>query len=378
MTRTLEILDRLIAYPTVSRTSNLALVDWAEDLLVNAGWDVTRIPSPDGTKAGLHARIGPKAAGGICLSAHTDVVPADGQPWTRDPFKLTREGDRLFGRGTTDMKGFLASALALAERAGGTALSRPLSLVLSYDEEIGCVGIQEMIPALHPLMMAPDLVIVGEPTSMGAATGHKGKAALRVTCKGEAGHSAMAPNFLNAIHVAADFVAELRNVQHDLAGGPLDTAYDIPYSTVHVGRIDGGRALNIVPDSTTLEVEVRYLAETTADAMIQLVTQAAHRTEARFERSNLIEITQTGGYPGLEQPVDAGLTSLIGDLTGSPETTKIAFGTEGGVFAALGLKTLVIGPGNMSTDGHQPDESLPLSELRACDAMMDRVLSKLT
>ncbi|MFT5866379.1 MAG: acetylornithine deacetylase, partial [Gammaproteobacteria bacterium] len=204
--RTLEILGTLVAFPTVSRDSNLDLIDWVQDLLQTAGFEVTRIWSPDRTKAGLFARIGPDVEGGVCLSAHTDVVPVDGQVWTRPPFELTDEGSRVFGRGTTDMKGFLASALALAERIGASALSAPLTLSISYDEEIGCVGIRHMMPELKKLIGKPRLVIVGEPTSMQVATGHKGKAAFRITCHGQAGHSALAPQFVNAIHVAADFV----------------------------------------------------------------------------------------------------------------------------------------------------------------------------
>jgi len=180
--RTLELLDHLIAYPTVSQNSNLDLIDWAESHLRDWGFDVTRIWSPDRTKAGLFARIGPKVDGGICLSGHTDVVPVEGQHWTHPHFTLSHVGDRVYGRGSTDMKGFVASALAIAEQAGKHTLKAPLSLVLSYDEEIGCVGIREMLPQLTPLLGKPDLVIVGEPTSMQIAIGHKGKAALSVTC----------------------------------------------------------------------------------------------------------------------------------------------------------------------------------------------------
>ena len=186
ITRTLEILDKLVAFPTVSRDSNLDLIGWVQDLLQTAGFDVTRIWSPDRTKAGLFARIGPGTQGGVCLSAHTDVVPVDGQTWRRLPFQLTDEGERVYGRGTTDMKGFLASALVMAERAGTVPLSTPLSLCISYDEEIGCVGIRQMMPELNQLIGKPRLVIVGEPTSMQVATGHKGKTTLKVTCHGQA------------------------------------------------------------------------------------------------------------------------------------------------------------------------------------------------
>ncbi len=278
-TRTLEILDRLIAFPTVSCDSNLDLIDWVEDLLRKAGFELTRIWSPDRRKAGLFARIGPAAGGGVCLSAHTDVVPVDGQPWTRPPFQLTREGDRVFGRGTTDMKGFLASALAMAERTAQTPLTEPLSLVISYDEEIGCVGIRQMMPELARRLGTPRAVIVGEPTSMRVATGHKGKAALRVICHGQSGHSALAPEFVNAIHVAAGFVGEMRSLQARLAEGAKDAAYTVPFSTVHVGMIEGGRALNMVPDRTRIDMEIRHIAEVPSADIRARIDAAARRAE---------------------------------------------------------------------------------------------------
>ena len=252
MIQTLDLLDRLIAFPTVSKDSNLALIDWAKALLKAADFEVTRIASSCGTKAGLFARIGPQVPGGICLSGHTDVVPVEGQDWSKPAFEMTREGDRIFGRGTTDMKGFVASTLALAQRTKGQTLNEPLSIVLSYDEEIGCIGIRDMLPALTPILGKPGLVIVGEPTGMQIATGHKGKAALRVTCRGEPGHSALAPQFVNAIHVAAQFITETRHLQETLTVGAQDDAYDIPFTTLHVGKIAGGRALNIIPDHATL------------------------------------------------------------------------------------------------------------------------------
>lgn len=378
MTRVLELLDRLIALPTVSDRSNLELIDWAKTLLNQAGFEVTCIPSPDQTKAGLIATIGPKVAGGICLSAHTDVVPAAGQNWTYDPFKLTLQADRVFGRGVTDMKGFLASALALAEQADAAPLHHPLSIVLSYDEEVGCVGIREMLPALTPLMGAPRLVIVGEPTSMQVATGHKGKVALRVTCRGEAGHSALAPRFVNAIHVATDFVSEMRNLQAELTKAQQDAAYDIPYATVHVGKITGGRALNIVPDEVTLEMEFRHLADTPATKLIQLAQVAGERIGAAAGLADAITIEPLTAYPGLDVSAQDPVIALGRSLAGGTATTKVAFGTEAGFFADMDLDALVIGPGDMASDGHQPDEGLDVSQLKACEEMMARVLGQLT
>ncbi|MEX0303703.1 MAG: M20/M25/M40 family metallo-hydrolase, partial [Leisingera sp.] len=201
MTATLDILERLTGFDTVSRNSNLELAAYAEAFLAERGFTVTRLPSPDGSKTGLYAEKGP-AGQGILLSAHTDVVPVDGQAWTRDPFRLTREGSRVYGRGTTDMKGYAASALALAGRAAQADLKEPLKIALSYDEEVGCVGIQEMLERLAPLIGRPRACFVGEPTGMEVAIGHKGKAALRAVCHGQSGHSALAPYFTNALHLA--------------------------------------------------------------------------------------------------------------------------------------------------------------------------------
>lgn len=377
MTRTLELLDRLIAFPTLSRQSNLALIDWAQALLTGAGFHVTRIPAPGGKRAGLFATIGPSVTGGICLSAHTDVVPVEGQNWTHEPFTMTHAGDRVIGRGTTDMKGFVASALALAERAQNVTLTQPLSLVLSYDEEIGCVGIAEMMPALAPLLGKPRLVIVGEPTSMQIATGHKGKAALKVTCTGEAGHSALAPNFANAIHIAAQFVQEIRALQDSLMSGPRDAAYDIPYSTVHVGTIEGGRALNIVPDLATLNMEFRHLAEAAPETLHRAIAAAAKRAGAAFDRPDAVSIETVNAYPGLNQSSDAAAIGWAQKNLAQGPLTKVPFGTEAGFFAEFGLDAIVLGPGDMQTDGHKPDEAITLAQLAACDAMMDRVLQAL-
>ncbi len=374
--RTLEILERLIAFPTVSDQSNLELIDWVEALLRNAGFAVTRIWSPDRCKAGIFARIGPDVVGGVCLSAHTDVVPVAGQNWRRPDFALTRDGDRVFGRGTTDMKGFLASALAIAEDAGTRDLAAPLSLSISYDEEIGCVGMQQMMPTLQGLIGQPRLVIVGEPTGMQVAVGHKGKTALRVTCRGQAGHSALAPQFVNAIHVAAGFVQEVRQLQETLAKGVRDAAYGVPYTTLHIGRITGGQALNIVPDRAELEMEFRHIAGVSAASIRAEIDAAADRGCAGFEGAR-ITIEQINAYPGLDVNAEDGVVDWACDLAGGTSPTKVAFGTEAGFFAALGLSAVVVGPGDMARDGHQPDEGLDVSELVACDAMMDRVLAAL-
>ena len=368
---TAEILDKLVAFETVSAHSNLQLITYVEDLLKANDFRVTRLPSPCGNKAGLYAEIGPQIAGGLLLSAHTDVVPIDGQTWTKPPFKLTREDGKLFGRGTTDMKGFVASALALAVKAKGLDLQRPLAIVLSYDEEIGCVGMQDMKRGLAPLLRSPALCIVGEPTEMQVAIGHKGKTAFKATFFGEAGHSALAPKFTNALHLAADFMGALRSLQAEIAkDGPFDHDYDVPYTTLHIGKLHGGTALNIVPEFAEMHFEMRTLA-------LQDVAALNDRIDATVSTINAAQICMklecSNTYPGLE--VDPSQTWVKEFVEQTQQgLTKIAFGTEAGILTEMGVPTIVCGPGSMERQGHKADEFIDVQQLAACDDLLDRLI----
>lgn len=381
MTRSLDILERLVGFDTVSAKSNLGLVDYAQTLLADAGFQVHRVPDGSGQKAGLFATLGP-AGRGVLLSAHSDVVPVAGQDWTRDPFALSREDDRVYGRGTTDMKGYLACVLAMAERAGRVRLAEPLKIALSYDEEVGCLGIQHMIGALDRTIGRPRACFVGEPTQMQVAIGHKGKAALSAEFCGTGGHSALAPQFLNALHLAGDFMSELRRLQDALATtGARDMAYDIPYSTVHIGQLSGGMALNIVPDRARMRFEVRHLATDGLSDILARIETAAHRVQAGHQTQfpgAKICVSQDNSYPGLDVPPEAEVVTLAKQLVQSNRTTKVAFGTEAGVFDALGIPTVVCGPGSMEGQGHKADEYIGLDQLAACDQMLDRLLLELT
>ena len=376
--KTLELLERLVAFPSVSAESNLEIISFIETYLNDLGFKVERVVDGGGLKAGLLARIGPEVDGGVVLSAHTDVVPVAGQVWTREPFRLTRDGNRVFGRGTTDMKGFLASALAGAARAARADLKRPYLLSLSYDEEVGCVGIRSMIDRVIPMLGQPAFCIVGEPTLMQVATGHKGKGAYLATCRGVAGHSAMAPQFLNALHLAADFIGVLRSEQAWLlAHGAKDDAYDVASSTVHAGKMSGGIALNIVPDVATVAFEIRHLAAEPIEEILDRIRRAADAVVAGYGHpAAVIEIAETNLYPGLDTPVDADVVGAVSALAGGAKATKVAYGTEAGYFAALGIPTVVCGPGDMA-QGHQPDEFIDVAQLDACDAMIDRLIADL-
>lgn len=374
---TRQILERLIAFPTVSRDSNLELVAFLVEELGRHEIAAHLIHSPDGRKANLHAVVGPIDRPGVILSGHSDVVPVDGQHWTVPPFALTERDGRLHGRGCADMKGFVASAVATMIEASSRDLKLPLHLALSYDEEIGCVGVRSLVDHLKDAVVKPRLCIVGEPTGMEVATGHKGKTAIRATCTGQEGHSAMAPRFLNAIHLGCDFVAALRREQDALAAqGTRDGAYDIPYTTVHVGRMNAGLALNIVPNRCEIDFEIRNIAAEDPETILgRLGATARQIAEAAAPAAGIV-LSVVNAYPGLDTPETAPAVDFVKGLTGTAGTMKVAFGTEGGLFSRdAGIPTVICGPGSME-QGHKPDEFVAIDQLRRCDAMLSGLLER--
>lgn len=377
----IDILERLIAFQTISRQPNQALMGYVADLLAGAGIEAQLIPNETGDRANLYATIGPKDRPGVMLSGHTDVVPVEGQAWSKPPFQLTLSEGRYYGRGTTDMKGFVACALAAALKAAERELTTPLHLALSYDEEIGCVGVHSLIDMLAAAPIKPAMCIVGEPTSLAVATGHKGKTGFRIICTGREAHSALAPTGLNAIHLAGDMVAEIRALQARLEeSGPRDGDYDIPYSTAHVGKISGGVAVNIVPNHATLEAELRVVAEDDAGALLAELEAAAAALAARAAAQAPeagIRFEPMVAYPGLATKPTAEVVEFVKTLLGANHTIKVAFGTEGGLFSErLGVPTVICGPGSMA-QGHKPDEYVEASQLERCDAMLDGLLARL-
>ena len=376
-----QILAKLIAFPTVSAQSNLALVKYCVDILKQAGAGIQIIEDKTSKKANLYATIGPQNIPGVLLSGHTDVVPVEGQEWTVPPFKMTEKDGKLFGRGTTDMKGFIACALHAAEKAADRQLKTPLHFAFSYDEEIGCVGVRSMIDMLKKAPFVPKFCIIGEPTSMGVATGHKGKTACRVTCTGVEGHSALAPEALNAIYMAADVISEIRIIQQEIKNdGCCDPDYAVPYTTLHVGKIEGGTALNIVPNLTRFLFEIRNLPEDDPEAILQKLKESMDHMltplQGHFPQADIdMEITNT--YPPLSTADDTEVVSFVKSLTGQNATFKVAFGTEGGLFSSgLGIPTVICGPGSMA-QGHKPDEFVAVDQLNRCDAMLDALLDHL-
>ncbi|MEM9332582.1 MAG: acetylornithine deacetylase [Pseudomonadota bacterium] len=378
---TKDLLNDLIAFPTVSSNPNRALIDYCASLLSDAGAEISILEDEKEAKANLYATIGPRDTPGVLLSGHTDVVPVEGQDWTVSPFTMSEADGKVYGRGTTDMKGFVASALRTALRASTTELKTPLHLAFSYDEEIGCVGVRSMIDMLAEAPFKPMFCIVGEPTLMSVATGHKGKTACRVTSTGKEAHSALAPTALNAIHFSVDMIQFIRQLQSEIAASSRqDEDYDVPYTTLHVGQVDGGLALNIVPNLSHMRFEIRNLPEDDPQVLLDRIKAHAvlivdEHKDTFPDASIGFEITNT--YPSLNTSKTAEIVNFVKSLTGSNSTMKVAFGTEGGLFSSeLGIPTVICGPGSME-QGHKPDEFIHLEQLDKCDAMLDALVAKL-
>ena len=374
-----DTLARLLAFDTVSAKPNGELIRYVQDLLAGVGVASLLIPDGGG-KANLFATVGPAGVGGVMLSGHTDVVPVEGQAWTKPPFALTEQDGRLYGRGAADMKGFVAAALHCVIAAASKPLKVPLHLALSYDEEIGCMGVRSMIEMLEAAPIKPRFCIVGEPTGMQVATGHKGKVALRATCIGREGHSALAPMALNALHLAADFMGAVRGLQAEVAAtGLQDGDYDVPYTTLHVGLLRGGVQVNIVPNLAVMDFEIRSLAGEDTEGLIAALCAAAEAICAPLRDTfpeAAIRVERLWDYPGLGTPTDAGVVNFVKGLTGANGTIKVAFGTEGGLFdARLGIPTVICGPGSIA-QGHKPDEYVTVEQMERCEAMLAALVAR--
>lgn len=381
----ISLLETLVSFPSVSLNPNIGLIHKVQEILATAGIESTLAPDPqDPGRSNLFASVGPAGIAGVLLSGHTDVVPVQGQPWTSPPFEATHKDGRIYGRGTSDMKGFVACAVTAMVAAAKQPLKRPLQLALSFDEEIGCVGVRHLLRRLENTLPAPYLCIVGEPTLMKIGTGHKGKAAYRAMCCGEAGHSGLAPRFINAVHMAADLVASLRDVQRELAeSGAREAGYGVPYSTVHVGVIHGGRALNIVPAECEVSFEIRNISEDEPGEILQrIMKRLAERVERDAVDANapLPDVQLASSYPSLSTREDSPAVGLLGSLLppGTP-CTKVDYGTEGGLFKQSWADTpvLVCGPGSIEV-AHKADEYVELSQIEACDRMLAGLIGFLT
>ena len=375
------LLARLIGFATVSRDSNLALIGFIRDYLADLGVECELFHNAEGTKANLFATLGPQDLGGVVLSGHTDVVPVDGQAWTVEPFALSEREGRLYGRGTADMKGFIASVLAVVPAFLAQPLRIPVHLAFSYDEEVGCLGVRSMLAALAQRPHKPRLCLIGEPTELKPVLGHKGKLAMRCQVHGSACHSAYAPYGVNAIEYAARLIGKLGEIGDGLAQPEHhDTRFDPPFSTVQTGVIKGGRALNIVPEECEFDFEVRALPGFDAQGVAdQLQGYAEAELLPRMRAVNQgadIRLEALSAYPGLATPADSEAARLVALLSGSAAFGTVAFGTEGGLFDQAGIPTVVCGPGSME-QGHKPDEFVSVEQLQGCDEMLLRLVDYL-
>ncbi|NMX52755.1 acetylornithine deacetylase [Pseudomonas veronii] len=379
MSRSRALLQTLVGFDTTSRESNLQLIAFVRDYLASHGVASELIYNEARTKANLFASIGPVEVPGIVLSGHTDVVPVDGQPWSMPPFELTERDGRLFGRGTADMKGYIACVLAQVPALVAATLRRPVHIALSYDEEVGCLGVRSLLSVLAQRPVKPMLCIIGEPTELKPVLGHKGKLAMRCDVHGAACHSAYAPHGVNAIEHAAELIGELGRIGQRLRD-KQDARFDPPFSTVQTGVIGGGKALNIVPADCRFDFEVRALPgqapQAVADELRAYAEQQVLPRMQAVSAQSAIRFTELSAYPGLMTDQQSEAAELIAAFCGSRAFGTVAFGTEGGLFDAVGIPTVVCGPGSMD-QGHKPDEFVSVAQLAQCDQMLHSMLNAL-
>lgn len=367
-----EILRKLIGFPSVVGTPNGAIVDWIDAYLRSFGIEAHILPGPEGDRANLFATIGPSDQPGYILSGHMDVVPANEAGWSADPFVLRAEGERLYGRGTSDMKGFLAAVLAAVPALTASPLARPVHLAFSYDEEAGCRGVPHLLARLPDLCAPPLGGVIGEPSGMQAILAHKGKAAARITVKGRSGHSSRPDLGLNALHAMADVLNAAIATAQDLARGPFDDAFEPSYSSLQAGIIQGGRAVNIIPDLCTLEVEARAVSGVDPASLLARVRAAA---EALKTEGFAVEWDVLSAYPALSLPPGAPLAGLLQELTGKAPLAAVSYGTEAGLYQRAGVDAIICGPGDIAR-AHKPDEFILMTELAACQAMVEALAAR--
>jgi acetylornithine deacetylase len=375
-----EILARLVAFDTTSRTSNLQLIDFIRNLLNDHGIESLLVHNDDQSRANLYATIGPDDIGGVMLSGHTDVVPTTGQDWHSDPYHL-KTGDKLLvGRGSCDMKGFIACVLAGLPQITTGSLKMPIHLAFSYDEEIGCLGAKKLVDAMTRFEVKPRIGLIGEPTNMSMVLGHKGKLSYRVTVSGLSCHSAYISNGVNAVEYAAELIAFIRNMNTRVQQELIDHSYTVPHSTFHVGTINGGTALNIVPKQCEFEFEIRNLPQEDLDALVHEIRHYASDVlladmKSRYPDSE-IRFDETSSYPGLH--TDPASTVIAYTRSINPIDNigdNVSFGTEAGLFDGIGVNCLVCGPGSID-QAHKPDEFVSREQMQTCDQMIENLVQR--
>ena len=375
-----EMLAKLVSFPTVSRESNVDLMDFVADYLAGHGVEAHRTWSADGQKCNIYACVGPQEEGGVVLSGHVDVVPVDGQEWTTDPFTLTRKGDRLYGRGSCDMKGFDALALCAVPKALAAGVKRPLQLALTYDEETGMAGAYQLVPEMAKHMPSASAVIVGEPSQMQVVTGHKGGLMMQTNVRGYEVHSSLVHTGVSAVMTAARLIGwlEAQMAANKEAADP-NSLFVPPYTTLHVGMIEGGTARNIVAKDCWFSTDVRVIpGENSKDWRERYLAEVA-RVEAEIQQIHpdaKITVDVRGDIPGCRPNLATEAEALCRALTGDNAEHVVSYGTEGGIFQDGGYSACICGPGNIE-QAHQPDEFIEISQLNAGEAFMDKLVARL-
>jgi acetylornithine deacetylase len=376
---TLEILNRLVAFDTTSRNSNLALIEWVEAFLAARGIASRRVANADGSKANLYALIGPEAPGGVVLSGHTDVVPVDGQPWSSDPWVVTERAGKLYGRGVADMKSFLALALAHIDEAHAAPLKAPLILAFSYDEEIGCLGAPSLIAEINRIAPTPLAVIVGEPTSMKVVSAHKGIRSFIVEITGREAHSSLPDAGVSAVMQALELMSLLAEMGRE-ARAETHAHFHPPGPTMTIGRVDGGTATNILARRCVFMWDLRTPELAQADAIEARFRAAAEALDARIKArapEGGVVVTRRSNTPGLAIDRDSPAEQLARALTGDNETRAVAYAAEAGLFQRAGIPAVICGPGSIE-QAHQPDEWIELTQIEEGAAFMRRLIARLS
>ncbi|MFM9888250.1 MAG: acetylornithine deacetylase [Burkholderiales bacterium] len=384
---TRELIERLVAFDTTSRNSNLGLIEWVRDHLRHLGVASRLTYDASQKKANLFATLGEGSRPGIVLSGHTDVVPVDGQDWHTEPFKATLKDDRYFGRGVADMKGFIAVALGMAPKFLAAPLKAPVHFALSYDEEVGCLGVRGLIDDLARSNIKPAGCIVGEPTSMQVVVAHKGKRSYECCVKGKEAHSALTPQGVNAIEYAARLIVYIRHMADRMRDCEArDGAFDVPFTTLQTGTIAGGTAVNIVPRDCAFRFEFRYLPGADPESLESEIRNFAMQTllpEMRaVDPGTSITIETSSEIPGLNMRDDDRLTYLAHTLSrgrqdvAGERTSKVAYATEAGLFQVAGIPSIICGPGSIE-QAHKPDEFVTLEQIARCEAFMERLTEEL-
>ena len=379
----LEIMTKLISFPTVSRETNLPLVDWVEEYLQGHGIEPHRWPDPDQPhKAAIFAHVGPLEEGAVILSGHTDVVPVDGQPWDTDPFTVTEKDGKYFGRGTCDMKGFDALAIWALVEAHHAGVQRPLQLALSFDEEVGCTGAPPMIKAMQEILPKGSAVIVGEPSMMQAVTGHKGGFGFDTHIMGFEVHSSIMHTGVNAIMAAAPLIdwANQQNAKNMSAEpSPVAAVFDPPWTTCHVGMIEGGTAHNITAKDCRFMMDFRTVPDESKAQWQDAYFQQVRANEARIQAVHpeaRIELSENFAIPGLVPEKDGEAEALVRVLTGDNASHVVSYGTEAGQFQEAGYSAVICGPGDIA-QAHQPNEFISVAQFEAGQKFMQRLVEKL-